>query len=83
MKVRIPLGSIPGIAGDGLRSMIQTASRDASALLAVVCDHGHRAVVILILVISVVIVAVVSIGLGRWLQRKGREMEQHREEPPR
>ncbi len=65
------LRSIPGIAGDGLDPMIQTGSRDASASRPHVCDHGHRAVVILILVISVVIVAVVSIGLGRWLQRKG------------
>ena len=40
--------------------------------------------VILILVISVVIVAVVSIGLGRWLQRKGTEIERShgRDEPP-
>jgi hypothetical protein len=33
--------------------------------------------VILILVVSVIVVAAVSIGLGRWLQRKGSEMEQH------
>ena len=78
------LGSIPGIAGDGLNPMIQTGPRDASASRPRVCDHGHTAVVVLILVISVVIVAVVSIGLGRWLQRKGTEIEQHhgRDEPP-
>jgi hypothetical protein len=41
-------------------------------------------VVILILVISVVVVAAVSIGLGRWLQRKGTQMERSRgrDEPP-
>jgi hypothetical protein len=63
--------------------MIQTGSDDARASRLAICDHGHRPVVILILVISVVIVAVVSIGLGRWLQRKGSAMEQHRDDPPR
>jgi hypothetical protein len=48
-----------------------------------ICDHGHKAMVILILVISVVVVAVVSIGLGRWLQRKGSAIERGRDEPPR
>jgi len=38
--------------------------------------------VILILVVSVIVVAAVSIGLGRWLQRKGTAIEQHREKPP-
>jgi hypothetical protein len=40
-------------------------------------------VVVLILIISVVIVGVISLGLGRWLQRKGAAMERHRDEPPR
>jgi len=31
--------------------------------------------VLLILIVSVIIVAAVSIGLGRWLQRKGSEIE--------
>ena len=39
--------------------------------------------VILILVVSVIVVAAISIGLGRWLQRKGSAMEQHRDDPPR
>jgi hypothetical protein len=34
--------------------------------------------VIVILIVSVIIVAAVSIGFGRWLQRKGSAMEQHR-----
>jgi hypothetical protein len=40
--------------------------------------------VILILVVSVAVVAVVSITLGRWLQRKGTQIErEHRhDEPP-
>ncbi len=40
--------------------------------------------VALILVLSVIVVAVLSIGLGRWLQRKGTAMEQHhgRDDPP-
>ena len=84
MKSASSLRSIPGIAGDGLNPMIQTGSRDASASHLVVCDDGHRAMVILILVVSVVIVAAVSIGLGRWLQRKGTEIERShgRDEPP-
>jgi hypothetical protein len=41
--------------------------------------------VILILVVSVIVVAALSIGLGRWLQRKGTAMEQHHrdEHPPK
>ncbi len=38
--------------------------------------------VILILVVSVIVVAAVSIGFGRWLQRKGTAMERHRDDPP-
>lgn len=38
--------------------------------------------VILILVVSVIVVAALSIGLGRWLQRKGTAMEQHRDARP-
>jgi hypothetical protein len=47
-----------------------------------ICDHGHRVMVILILVISVLVVAVVSITFGRWLQRKGTEIERHHGGPP-
>jgi hypothetical protein len=84
MKIRIILRSIPGIAGDGLKLMIQTGPRDTRAREPRICDHGHKAMVILILVISVAVVAVLSISLGRWLQRKGTAMEQHhgRDEPP-
>ena len=80
MKVRVPLRSIPGIAGDGLNPMIQTGTRDASAEGEEVCDHGHM--VILILVVSVIVVAALSISLGRWLQRKGTAMERHGDDGP-
>jgi putative effector of murein hydrolase LrgA (UPF0299 family) len=46
----------------------------------------HRAVVLVILIVSVVIVATLTAVLGRWMQRKGREMERGRDEdvpPPR
>ena len=40
---------------------------------------------LLILIIFVIVVAVVSISFGRWLQRKGTQIErEHRpDEPPR
>ncbi len=38
--------------------------------------------VLLILIVSVIVVAAVSIGFGRWLQRKGTAMEQHHEKRP-
>jgi hypothetical protein len=47
-----------------------------------VCDDGHTRMVLLILIISVIVVATLSIGLGRWLQRKGTAIEQHHDERP-
>jgi hypothetical protein len=38
--------------------------------------------VLLILIISVIVVGFLSVVLGRWMQRKGTEMERGRKEPP-
>ncbi|MGO9487578.1 MAG: hypothetical protein ACLQBB_00950 [Solirubrobacteraceae bacterium] len=38
--------------------------------------------VLLILVVSVIVVAAISISLGRWLQRKGRDIEGGRKDGP-
>ena len=37
----------------------------------------------LIAVLAFVVVLVGSVTLGRWLQRKGTEIERHHDEPPR
>jgi len=77
-----------GVGGRCLRSAIarRTCRRSGGGRRAsgAARDLGSwpQAMVILILVVSVIVVAALSIGLGRWLQRKGTAMEQHRDARP-
>jgi hypothetical protein len=83
-------GSIPGIAGDGLESMIQMGFLDARGADAV-CRGSHTSLdgkrscgkiarmgVFLIGTAIVVLLGFPLRKFGRWVQRKGREFERKR-----